>query len=177
MRFTSTELSGVFVIEVEPRADERGLFARTYCREEFAAHGLCTEWVQCNVSFNARAGTLRGMHWQAPPHEEIKLVRCTSGSALDVVADLRSGSPTYRKWVAVELTATNRRALYIPDGCAHGFQTLVDGTELFYQMSAFYVPGAARGARWDDPALGIAWPPCGARVIAPRDLSFPDLPT
>jgi dTDP-4-dehydrorhamnose 3,5-epimerase len=177
MHFLPTELPGVFVIEVEPRADERGLFARTYCREEFAAHGLCTDWVQCNVSFNARAGTLRGLHWQAAPHEEVKLVRCTSGAAFDVVVDLRPGSPTYRNWVAVELTGANRRAVYIPGGYAHGFQTLVDGTELFYQMSALYVPESARGARWDDPALAIAWPPCAARVISPRDLALPDLPT
>jgi dTDP-4-dehydrorhamnose 3,5-epimerase len=177
MRFLPTELPGVFVIEVEPRADERGLFARTYCRDEFRARGLCTEWVQCNVSVNARAGTLRGMHWQAAPNEEAKLVRCTSGAAFDVAVDLRAGSPTYRKWVAVELTAANRRAVYIPGGCAHGFQALADGTELFYQMSTRYVPEAARGARWDDPALGIAWPPCAERVIAPRDLAFPDLPT
>ena len=177
MRFVPTELPGVYVVEVEPKGDDRGLFARTYCRDEFAARGLCTDWAQCNVSFNTRAGTLRGMHWQAAPHEEVKLVRCTSGAAFDVVADLRPGSPTYGKWVAVEITATNRRAVYIPGGFAHGFQTLAAGTELFYQMSAFYVPEAARGVRWDDPALGIAWPPCESRVIAPRDLSFPDLPT
>ncbi|MBM3981665.1 MAG: dTDP-4-dehydrorhamnose 3,5-epimerase [Planctomycetes bacterium] len=176
MIVTTTVLPGVFVIEVEPRADARGLFARTYCAEEFAARGLCTTWPQCNVSFNTKAGTLRGMHWQAAPHEEVKLVRCTAGAALDVVADLRVGSPTYKKWVAVELTAENRRAVYIPGGFAHGFQTLVDGTELFYQMSAFYVPEAARGARWDDPALNIEWPACAGRVIAPRDLAFPDLP-
>jgi dTDP-4-dehydrorhamnose 3,5-epimerase len=176
MLFLPTALPGVFVIEVEPRADARGLFARTYCAEEFAAHGLCTAWAQCNVSFNVKAGTLRGMHWQAAPHEEVKLVRCTAGAALDVVADLRPGSPTYKKWVAVELTAENRRAVYIPGGFAHGFQTLTDGTELFYQMSAFYVPEAARGARWDDPALNIEWPACAGRVIAPRDLAFPDLP-
>ena len=175
MLFVPTILPGVFVVEVELRADDRGLFARTYCREEFAARGLCVEWVQCNVSFNTRAGTLRGMHWQADPHGEVKLVRCTAGAAFDVVADLRPDSPAYRKWVGVEITAANRRAVYIPTGCAHGFQTLVDGTELFYQMSAFYVSDAARGARWDDPALGIEWPPCESRVIAPRDLSFPEL--
>jgi dTDP-4-dehydrorhamnose 3,5-epimerase len=177
MRFLPTELPGVLVIEVEPRADERGLFARTYCREEFRAHGLCTDWVQCNVSVNARVGTLRGLHWQAAPHEEVKLVRCTSGAAFDVVVDLRPGSPTFRKWVGVELTAETRRAVYIPGGCAHGFQTLADGTELFYQMSAPYVPESARGARWDDPALGVVWPACASRVIGPRDLAFPDLPT
>ena len=172
-----TALPGVFVIEPEPKGDDRGFFARTYCREEFSATGLCTEWAQCNVSFNLKAGTLRGMHWQAAPHEEVKLVRCTSGAAFDVVADVRPGSPTYRKWVAVEISAENRRAVYIPGGFAHGFQTLAAGTELFYQMSAVYVPHAARGARWDDPALGIVWPECEARVIASRDQSFPDLPT
>jgi dTDP-4-dehydrorhamnose 3,5-epimerase len=172
--FLPTELPGVFVIDVEPTADERGSFARTYCRDEFASRGLCTEWPQCNVSFNTRAGTLRGMHWQAAPHEEVKLVRCTAGAALDVVADLREGSPTYRKWVAVELTAANRRAVYIPGGCAHGFLTLLDRTELFYQMSAFYVPAAARGVRWDDPSLGIAWPAAPA-VISARDASLPTL--
>ncbi len=176
MLFLPTELPGVFVIEPEPMADNRGLFARTYCRDEFAAHGLCTTWMQCNVSFNTRVGTLRGMHWQAAPHEEVKLVRCTAGAAFDVVADLRPDSPTFRKWVAVGISAENRRSVYIPGGFAHGFQTLAAGTELFYQMSAVYVPEAARGARWDDPALGIVWPICEARVIAPRDLSFLDLP-
>ena len=177
MLFLPTALPGVFVIEPEPKGDDRGLFARTYCRDEFAAMGLCTAWAQCNVSFNTKAGTLRGMHWQAAPHEEVKLVRCTSGAALDVIADARPDSPTYRKWFTVEITAENRRAVYIPGGFAHGFQTLVAGTELFYQMSAVYVPEAARGARWDDPALGIPWPACDARVIAARDLAFPDLPT
>ena len=177
MRFLPTALPGVYVVEVEPKGDDRGLFARTYCRDEFAARGLCTDWAQCNVSFNTRAGTLRGLHWQAAPHEEVKLVRCTAGAALDVVADARPGSPTYGKWVAVEISADNRRAVYIPGGFAHGFQTLAPGTELFYQMSAAYVPEAARGARWDDPALGVVWPPCESRVIAPRDLAFPDLPT
>ena len=176
MRFVPTKLAGVYVVEPEPRADDRGLFARTYCRDEFAAAGLNTAWVQCNVSYNRRAGTLRGLHWQAEPHPEVKLVRCTAGAAFDVVADLRPGSPTHRQWVAVELTADNRRAVYIPAGCAHGFQTLTDGTELFYQMSEFYHPELARGARSDDPALGIEWPPCDGRTISERDLSFPDLP-
>ena len=177
MLFIPTILPGVYLIEVEPKADDRGLFARTYCREAFAARGLCTEWVQCNVSFNSRAGTLRGMHWQAAPHEEVKLVRCTAGAALDVVVDVRPGSPTCRQWVGVELTAENRKAVYIPAGFAHGFQTLADDTELFYQMSEFYHPESARGVRWDDPALGIEWPPCEGRVISERDRSFPDLPT
>ncbi|HVK15858.1 MAG TPA: dTDP-4-dehydrorhamnose 3,5-epimerase [Fimbriiglobus sp.] len=177
MRFLPTNLAGAYVIEPEPRTDERGLFARTYCRDEFATHGLNTTWVQCNVSFNRLRCTLRGMHWQAEPHAEVKLVRCTRGAAFDVIADLRPDSPTCRQWVGVELTAENRRTVYIPAGFAHGFQTLADDTELFYQMSEFYHPDLARGARWDDPALGIEWPPAAHRVIAARDLSFPDLPT
>jgi dTDP-4-dehydrorhamnose 3,5-epimerase len=176
MRFVPTKLAGAFVVEPEPRGDERGFFARTFCRDEFAARGLNTTWVQCNVSFNRRAGTLRGLHWQADPHAEVKLVRCTAGAAFDVIVDLRPDSPTYRQWVAVELSADNRKAVYIPAGFAHGFQTLADGTELFYQMSEFYYPELARGARWDDPALRIEWPACGHRVVAPRDLAFPDLP-
>jgi dTDP-4-dehydrorhamnose 3,5-epimerase len=176
MRLLPTKLAGAYVIEPEPREDERGLFARTYCRDEFAAHGLITTWVQCNVSFNRLKGTLRGMHWQAEPHAEVKLVRCTRGAAFDVIADLRPDSPTYRQWVGVELTADDRRAVYIPAGFAHGFQTLTDGTELFYQMSEFYHPDLARGARWDDPALGIEWPATTRRIITERDLSFPDLP-
>lgn len=174
MRFLPTPIPGVIVIEPEPRADDRGFFARTWCRDEFAAAGLAAEWAQCNVSFNTKAGTLRGMHWQAAPHEEVKLVRCTAGAAYDVVLDVRRDSPTFGKWVAVELTAANRKAVYIPGGLAHGFQTLLDATELFYHMGSVYVPEAARGVRWDDPAFGIAWPPCASRVIAPRDLSFPD---
>ena len=174
MRFLPTALAGVLVVEPELREDDRGFFARTWCRDEFSAAGIPTDWVQCNVSFNRRAGTLRGMHWQAAPHEEAKLVRCTAGAAYDVVLDVRDGSPTLGKWVAVELTAANRRAVFIPGGFAHGFQTLADNTELFYHMSAVYHPESARGVRWDDPAFGIAWPPCAARVIAPRDLSFPD---
>jgi dTDP-4-dehydrorhamnose 3,5-epimerase len=176
MRFLPTTLAGAYVTEPEPREDERGLFARTYCRDEFAAHGLNTTWVQCNVSYNRLKGTLRGMHWQAEPHAEVKLVRCTRGAAFDVIADLRPGSPTYRHWVGVELTADNRRSVYVPAGFAHGFQTLTDDTELFYQMSEFYHPDLARGARWDDPALGIEWPTVERRILAGRDQSFPDLP-
>jgi dTDP-4-dehydrorhamnose 3,5-epimerase len=176
MRFLPTKLAGAYLIEPEPWEDARGLFARTYCRDEFAAHGLNTAWVQCNVSFNRLAGTLRGMHWQAEPHAEVKLVRCTRGAAFDVIADVRPDSPTYRQWVGVELIADNRRAVYVPAGFAHGFQTLTDDTELFYQMSEFYHPELASGVRWDDPSLGIEWPPAEQRVIAERDLSFPDLP-
>jgi dTDP-4-dehydrorhamnose 3,5-epimerase len=176
MHFTPTKLVGAFVIEPEAREDERGLFARTYCQDEFAVRGLNTTWVQCNVSYNRLRGTLRGLHWQAEPHAEVKLVRCTAGAAFDVIVDLRPDSPTYRQWVAVELTADNRKAVYIPAGFAHGFQSLSDGTELFYQMSEFYHPELAFGARWDDPALGIKWPPTERRIISDRDLSFPDLP-
>jgi dTDP-4-dehydrorhamnose 3,5-epimerase len=177
MRFVPTKLSGVLVIEPDRRADDRGFFARTWCRDEFAAKGLEVNWVQCNVSYNRRSGTLRGLHYQANPHPEVKLVRCTMGAVYDVVADLRPHSPTYRKWVAVELTASNRRMVYIPAGCAHGFQTLTDDTELFYQMSEFYHPELACGVRWDDPALGIAWPACDRRIISDRDLNLPRLPS
>ena len=174
MRFLPTSLAGVLIVEPELREDDRGFFARTWCRDEFATAGIPTQWVQCNVSFNRCAGTLRGMHWQAAPHEEAKLVRCTAGAVYDVVLDVRTGSPTFGQWVAIELTAANHRAVFIPGGLAHGFQTLTDNTEVFYHMSAMYHPEAARGVRWDDPAFGIVWPACEARIIAPRDLSFPD---
>lgn len=174
MHFVPTELPGVFVVEPELRADDRGFFARTWCRDEFAAAGLATNWVQCSVSFNAKAGTLRGVHYQAAPFEEVKLVRCTMGAAWDVVVDLRPPSPAYRKWVAVEITAENRRAVYIPGGCGHGFITLTDATELFYQMSEFYHAELSVGVRWDDPALGIAWPTRPA-VISDRDANLPPL--
>jgi dTDP-4-dehydrorhamnose 3,5-epimerase len=170
-----TGLAGAYVVEVEPIADERGLFARTFDAEAFRAHGLSADVVQCSTSFNARAGTLRGLHFQAPPHEEAKLVRCTAGAAYDVLLDLRPDSPTHLRWEAVELTAENRRSVYVPRGVAHGFQTLVDATELLYMIDTPYVEAAARGVRWDDPAFGIDWPdPGGARVISERDLSFAD---
>lgn len=174
MIFTPTPLAGAFIVEVEPQADERGLFARTFCAEEFARHGLCASFPQCSTSFNHKAGTLRGLHYQAAPHAEAKLVRATAGAIFDVIVDLRAGSQTHRAWFGVELTATNRRALYIPEGLAHGFQTLADGAEVFYQISRPYVPEAARGARWDDPAFGISWPPAAARTISDRDRNWPD---
>lgn len=177
MQFIPLKLAGAYVIESEVRADHRGFFARTFCRDEFAALELVSHFVQCNLSFNHLKGTLRGMHYQADPSPEVKLVRCTMGAAYDVIVDLRPSSPTYRQWEGVELTAENRRAVYIPAGFAHGFQTLTDGTELFYQMSEFYVPELAAGVRWDDPALGIEWPPCERRIIADRDLAFADLPS
>jgi len=171
--FVPTALPGAFVIELERLEDERGFFARTWCAREFEAHGLNPRLVQCSTSFNRRRGTLRGMHWQAAPHEEAKLVRCTAGAIHDVVLDLRSDSPAYLKHVAVELSAANHRALYIPEGCAHGFQTLADDSEVFYQMTEFHSPEHARGVRWDDPAFGLPWP-AGERTMSERDRSYPD---
>ena len=173
MIFTGLELKGAFLIEPERLEDERGCFARTFCVEEFAAHGLTPTVAQCSVSYNRRRGTLRGLHYQAPPHAEAKLARCTAGAAFDVIVDLRSGSPTCGRWLGVELSAENRKMLYIPEGFAHGFQTLVDDTELFYQMSKAHVPQAERAIRWDDPGLTIEWPAVAERIISPRDLSLP----
>lgn len=172
MRFTETELAGVFVVDLEPIDDDRGFFARSFCTDEFAAHGLDPAVVQCNISFNVRKGTVRGMHYQAPPSAEGKLVRCTSGAIHDVVVDIRPDSPTYLRHVAVELTAENRSALYIPELVAHGFQTLADRTEVFYQMTAAYAPAAARGLRYDDPVLGIVWP-LPVAAVSERDATLP----
>jgi len=158
MKFTETPLKGAFLIEPEQVDDERGFFARVFCEKEFAAHGLETRFVQCSVSFNLRKGTLRGMHYQTPPHVETKIIRCTGGSIYDVIVDLRRDSSTYNQWAAFELSATNYRLLYVPAGFAHGFQTLEDNCEVFYQISPFYVPGAARTVQWDAPELGIRWP-------------------
>ena len=173
MRFVETKVDGAFLIEPEPIADERGFFARVFCREEFAANGLNPDLAQGNVSFNHAKGTLRGMHYQAAPHQEAKLVRCTRGAIWDVALDLRPGSPTYLAWDGYELSDANRSMLYVPEGCAHGFLTLTDGAEVTYQMSAPYAPAAARGARWDDPAFGIDWPG-EVVVINQRDASYPD---
>jgi dTDP-4-dehydrorhamnose 3,5-epimerase len=178
--FHDTPLAGVVVVELELLGDERGAFARTFCTEEFGAHGLDTTVAQCNISLNGRAGTLRGMHYQAEPHGEAKLVRATRGAIFDVAIDLRAASPTYLGWYATELTAENRRALSIPTGCAHGFQTLCDDTEVLYLMSTPYVSGAGRGVRWDDPAIGIEWPepPSGTvRTMSERDATYPNLTT
>jgi dTDP-4-dehydrorhamnose 3,5-epimerase len=158
MNFLNTKLNGAYIIEPELHEDERGAFARTFCQNEFKAHGLRECFVQCNISFNKKKGTLRGMHYQAAPHEEAKLVRCTAGAIYDVMVDLRRTSSTYRQWTSVELTAANRRALYVPEGFAHGFQTLCDDSEVFYQMSELYHPEWACGFRCDDPAFGIQWP-------------------
>ena len=153
-------------------ADERGFFARSYCAQEFSSHGLESRIVQCNISFNRRAGTLRGLHYQAEPHREAKLVRCTMGAIYDVIVDIRPESPTYLQWFALDLNADNRCMLFVPPGFAHGFQTLRDGSEVFYQMSEFYHPGSARGLRWDDPRLAIRWP-LPEPILSERDRSFP----
>jgi dTDP-4-dehydrorhamnose 3,5-epimerase len=177
MIFTETAIVGVFLVEIEALQDERGMFARIFCEREFADRGLDTRVSQCNTSFNPRAGTLRGLHYQAEPHGEAKLVRCVRGGIYDVAVDLRPPSRTYLQWAAAELTAENRRALYIPDGCAHGFQTLRDDSEVLYQMSTPYVPGAGRGVRWNDPAFGITWPsaPADGRHMSERDAGYRDL--
>jgi len=161
------------VIEPEMHEDHRGFFARTFCRREFEANGLNPDVVQCNISFNRRKGSLRGMHFQASPYSEAKLVRCTAGSIYDVIIDLRPSSSAFKKHIGVELSARNRKMLYIPEGFAHGFQTLEDDTEVFYQMSQFYSAEHSRGVRWDDPAFGISWPP-GDRIIIERDRTYPD---
>ncbi|PDT30395.1 dTDP-4-dehydrorhamnose 3,5-epimerase [Rhizobium sp. M10] len=171
MRFAPTAVAGAFVVEVEVRADDRGMFARTFCAESFTAHGLASVYPQCNLSQNHRRGTLRGMHYQADPKPEAKLVRAVRGRVFDVALDLRRESPTYLKWASVELDATSRNAFYIPAGCAHGFLTLEDDCELFYQMSEIYVPELARGVRWDDPAFSIAWP-FTPSVISERDVAL-----
>lgn len=193
MRFIETKLQGAFIIEPEPLEDERGFFARTFCVDEFRAHGISFKVVQCNISFNKIKGTLRGMHYQTAPYQEAKLVRCTRGAICDVIIDLRPDSPTYKQWLAVILMATDLQPstlisqlptlkhqpiipapgslLYIPEGFAHGFQTLMDNTEVFYQMSEFYHPECARGVRWDDPTFGIEWPVSNP-ILSDKDRSY-----
>jgi dTDP-4-dehydrorhamnose 3,5-epimerase len=172
--FTETELPGAFVIDIEPREDERGFFARAWCEREFAEHGLSTRIAQCSLAYNDRKSTLRGMHFQAAPRAEVKIVRCTRGAIYDVVVDLRPRSPTFKRWAAVELSAENRRMLYVPEGIAHGYQTLEDGTETYYLISEPYAPGFEGGVRWDDPAFGILWPEATVRIISDKDRSWPD---
>jgi dTDP-4-dehydrorhamnose 3,5-epimerase len=171
--FSPTAIPGVWVIEPERHRDERGFFARTWCAHEFAERALETRVAQCSLSFNHRRGTLRGLHYQAPPFAEVKLVRCTRGALFDIAVDLRPDSPTFRRWVGVELTPENGRALYVPRGFAHGFLTLADATEVAYQISAEYSPAQGRGVRWNDPFFGVAWPG-PVEVIAARDRDYPD---
>ncbi len=176
MRLVATPLAGAFVLELERREDERGHFARTFDAELFAEHGLDARVAQCNLSVNERAGTLRGLHFQVAPHAEAKLVRVVRGAAWDAIVDLRPGSDTFCGWFGIELTAGNDRALFVPAGFAHGFQTLADDTEMLYQMSTPFVPGSGGGVRWDDLAFGVDWPaaPSGGRVMSARDAGYPD---
>jgi dTDP-4-dehydrorhamnose 3,5-epimerase len=171
MKFHETNLPGVFEIRIEPKPDERGFFARTWCQAEFEAHGLNSRLVQCSVSFNMKKGTLRGIHYQVAPFAETKVVRCIRGSIYDVVVDLRGQSPTFKDWTAVVLTAEKRNMMYLPEGCAHGFLTLEEGSEVLYQMSEFYNSESARGVRWDDPAFQIAWPE-QVKMISERDRTY-----
>ena len=170
--FTEAPLSGAYIVDMERHVDERGFFARAYCAEDFAARGLGPALRQCSVSYNARKGTLRGMHYQAAPHEEHKLVRCCAGAIFDVIVDLRAASPTYRRWFGLELSAGNHRSLFIPPGFAHGFVSLTDDTEVYYMISVAHAPEFSRGIRWNDPAVAIDWP-VAPTVITARDASYP----
>jgi dTDP-4-dehydrorhamnose 3,5-epimerase len=174
MRIIPTPISGAWLIEPERLHDERGFFARTWCQREIEKIGISASFVQCSLSFNAHSGTVRGMHLQARPHEEMKLIRCTAGAVFDVIVDTRPDSPSFRQWYGAELTCENRHQLFVPKGVAHGFQTLLDRTEVFYQMSEFYVPDSQRGFRYDDPAIHIAWP-LPTTVISPKDSAMPCL--
>jgi dTDP-4-dehydrorhamnose 3,5-epimerase len=171
--FHETKLPGVLEIHLEPKFDDRGSFARSWCQNEFESNGLDARLVQCSISFNSRRGTLRGMHFQAEPHPEAKLVRCARGAIYDVIIDLRPSSRTFKQWIAVVLTAANHHMVYVPKGCGHGFLTLENETEVFYQMSEFYHPELARGVRWDDPTFQIAWPG-EVEVISERDRTYPN---
>ena len=173
MTFHETRLSGVWEIDIAPEHDERGFFARSWCRNEFESRGLNPTVAQCSISFNPSKGTLRGLHYQKAPHGETKLVRCTQGAIYDVVVDLRLHSPTFTKWTAATLTGANHRMIYVPQGCGHGFLTLEDDTEVFYQISEFFHPGSARGVRWNDPRFQIDWP-VRPDVISERDRLYAD---
>jgi len=175
LRLTEMKLAGAYRVELDRHEDDRGFFARGWCRREAAEHGLNMEFVQSNIGFSPRRGTLRGLHYQLAPHAEVKLVRCTRGAALDVLVDLRPASPTHRDWVAAELTADNHVALYAPEGVAHGYLTLADDTEIVYDTTAYFAPAEARGVRFDDPAFGIDWT-APIRVISDRDRTWPDYP-
>lgn len=171
MKFIETDLPGAYIIELDKREDDRGFFARAWCRREFGDRGIHSQLVQCNISFNKKRGTLRGMHYQTTPYEEAKLVRCTRGAVYDVIIDIRPYSDTFTQWVSVDLTDENRKMLFIPEGFAHGFLTLADSTEVFYMMSEFYMPEFAKGIRWNDPAFNIRWP-IPVKVISERDMQY-----
>jgi dTDP-4-dehydrorhamnose 3,5-epimerase len=174
MRFIETPIAGAWLVQPELRADERGHFARLWCRDELAARGLRGDFVQCNNSFSAAAGTLRGLHWQAAPHSEVKLVGCTRGRVFDVIVDVRPESASFLQWFGAELSADNRTMAYVPEGCAHGYLTLEPGAEVVYPVTAAYAAAAERGLRWDDPAVGIVWPAV-PEVVSEKDSSWPDL--
>ena len=174
MTFEESSLPGAYVIGLERREDDRGFFARTFCANEFADRGLETGLVQANMSWNPKQGTLRGMHFQRPPHAEVKVIRATRGAIYDVIIDLREDSPTYKRWFGVELTEGNRTALYVPKGFAHGCQTLVPDTEVHYLVTEFYTPDAEGGVRWDDPAFGVEWPDPVNALLSPKDAAWPD---
>ena len=173
MKFYKAELEGAYIIELDKLEDQRGFFARTWCQKEFEEQGLAARIAQANVSFNTRAGTLRGMHYQDAPKEETKLIRCTRGALYEVIIDLRRGSPTYKRWICAELTEQNYKMLYVPAQFAHGYVTLEDKTEMIYFMSEFYTPGVERGLRWNDPEFGIIWPR-PVEVISDKDANWPD---
>jgi len=175
MIFKECKLKGAFIIEIDKKSDDRGFFARTWCKNEFEAQGLSTKFVQVNLAFNEKKGILRGMHYQRNPYEEVKLVRCTRGALYDVIIDIRKDSPTYKQWIGIELTQDNYRMLYIPEGFAHGYQTLQDHTEIIYQVSQFYTPNAEGGVRWDDPTVNIVWPETEERNISSKDQMWPPL--
>jgi dTDP-4-dehydrorhamnose 3,5-epimerase len=174
MQYSETKIEGIYLLDPRRFEDERGFFAPSFSATEFAARGMTSVFVENNISYSRSRGTLRGMHYQAAPHGQAKLVRCTRGAVYDVAVDLRPASPTFREWVGVELTAENRRMLYLPGDCGHGFQTLVDDTEVFYMVSRPYVPESGRGFRWDDPFFRIEWPEVGERVLLKRDQEYPD---
>ncbi len=174
MIFKPMSLANAFVIDLDMISDNRGFFARTFCRKEFEAHNLNSSMVQCNVSYNKFSGTLRGMHYQNAPYAEAKLVRCTAGAVFDVIIDLRPKSETYLRWEGVELSVENRRMIYVPEGFAHGYLTLTDHSEVFYQVSQFYTPAAEAGVRWDDPLIDIRWPETQSRIISEKDSNWPD---
>jgi len=174
MKFTELDIAGAFVIEIEPHIDERGFFARTWCSDEFKKHGLNPSIQQCNISYSEQKNTLRGMHYQSPPHSETKVVSCTQGRVYDVILDIRENSPTYGQWSSIVLDANEHKSIYIPGGLAHGFQTLENKCEMRYQMSTEYQANFSKGIRWNDPFFSIQWPKADTRIISSRDTAYPD---